>query len=124
MKDFEEIHERHRLNRMFKKPTIPYRDFDELQRMVEMTNMRASIVMLEVYFMDMDPKNQIVVEPKLRENIMEFLHSFYDWSTELWNEGNHQFIFGHKVAMENLRLNHELREAKKEIETLKKQIDF
>lgn len=120
MKEFEEIHIRHRINRQFKKMTIPYQDFDLLERMIRIHEVQSALISIREYINTI----QEVENKNNWEKIEECLHNWYMWTNDLFEEGRYQCTYSHKVTMENLRLKHENIELKKQMETLKKQIEW
>lgn len=113
------------INKLFGKKTIPFNDYDMLEKIVRTSEFELAISIMENNLFDFEQKNgsenEKVIEAK--ENIKR-LKSMNTWCHVLWENGANQLSIAFNAQSENLRLRYEVARLIEENEKLKKEIDF
>ncbi len=107
--EFEEIYVRTKMNKFFGKETIPYKDFDLLEKIVVCENSQQAILLVQQMVKEFNGSPE---GKEQRDLIITHLYELYVYMENVFKEGEFQCEYAHKVTMENLRLKKEIEELK------------
>lgn len=112
------------INKLFGKKTIPFNDYDLLEKISRSADFECVIFIMETNLQEYIIKNGINEKSKEITFVISMLKGFNTWCNVLWENGANQLSIAFNSQKDNLRLRFELQQSLIEIERLKKEINF
>lgn len=112
------------INKLFGKKTIPFNDYDLLEKISRSTDFDCIIFIMETNLQEYIIKNGINDKTKETEWMIAMLKGFNVWCNTLWENGATQLSIAFSSQKENMRLRYELEQLLIENNRLKKEIEF